>query len=698
MPQDDIGLDLNTPIQFLKGVGPKFGELLAKKGISTLSDLVHYFPRAYEDRRAARNIMNLKPDETVSLRASIASLKSYNLGRSRRRVHDVWVKDDSGMICCKFFRLPFRGYFERFEVGKPVRVIGRVLLYRGKLEFHHPDIQFEGEEDQGNLKDQLVPLYSESEFLSTRKIQTLITTAFAKGLNLSEFLPDWILEKYSLCSRSEAYKSVHFPPADSGLDLIEGTSPAQRRIVFDEFFWLELVLFLKRREVRKSESHVVAPSKSLVKEIVASLPFELTSGQQSAVAEIAQDLSSPKPMLRLLQGDVGAGKTVVAFLALAQVVEAGYQAALMAPTEILAHQHLKSAIRILHPVGIECALLTGQTKARDREHILSRLRRGEIHVLFGTHALIQPDVEFSGLALVIIDEQHRFGVQQREKLKQKGRSPHFLVMTATPIPRTLAMTSYGDLDVSIIANKPKGRQTIITRVTPEGKREQILSFLRDQVRSGRQVYVVLPLIEESEHLDLKNAQEEHSRLQLELPDFRLGLLHGRQEQSEKDAVMADFRNAKIDVLVSTTVIEVGVDVPNANVIWIQNAERFGLSQLHQLRGRVGRGTYKSYCILTLGYASSSEAYDRVRILENCEDGFEIAEKDLALRGPGEVLGTRQSGLPEFRMANLLRHTDILKQARSAAAELLGRDPELRDPEHARLRMEALKRSQLAPWF
>jgi ATP-dependent DNA helicase RecG len=429
---------------------------------------------------------------------------------------------------------------------------------------------------------------------------------------------------------------------------------------------------------------------ALVERLKESLPFQLTGAQWRAFMQIAEDLEKPHPMHRLVQGDVGSGKTLVAFMAAALAAQNGLQTALMAPTEILAEQHWRNACRLLEPVGIGVGLLTGSAKAAEREQALELLRRGSLQLLVGTHALIEDDVEFASLGLCVVDEQHRFGVHQRGRLKDKGRSPHFLVMTATPIPRTLAMTVYGDLDVSAIDEMPPGRSPVQTRVAFDGARPKMMAFLREQLQKGRQAYIVYPLVEESEKIDLKDASSAAADIQAELPDFLVGLLHGKMRPAEKDQVMSRFRAGEIRALVSTTVIEVGVDVPNATLMVIEHAERFGLSQLHQLRGRVGRGSQKSFCVLMLGRATSAEARARAQIMEKTTDGFKIAEADLEIRGPGEFLGTRQSGLPGFKLANLVRDVLILQDARDAAFRALEGDPLLQRPEHAWLRFELLQ--------
>jgi ATP-dependent DNA helicase RecG len=680
-------LSHDTPVQFIKGVGPKLGEVLRKRGIATVADLLEWYPRAYEDRRAVQTVAALIPGQIVSIKAQLRSVRSVRLGKTHRKMYEIIVGDHTGRIACKYFRVPYRGYFERFQPLQEVRVVGKVTDYRGRIEFHHPDV-FPVAEDE-TPEDQLVALYTETDGLAPQRLRRIIDTAL-REIGVPDCLPGWVREKYRLDTRTQALREIHKPPAQSAEQFFKFEAAAQRRIIFEEFFWLELYLASRRVGMEREAAEPLQAAGELPAKLRAGLEFQLTSAQLRAFDEILADLRKPHPMHRLVQGDVGCGKTLVALMAAAYASEGGRQAAIMVPTEILAEQHFLTARRRLEPLGLKVALLTGTKKNSAREATLAGLKTGEIQVCIGTHALIQSDVEFHRLGLAVIDEQHRFGVEQRQFLKAKGLSPHFLVMTATPIPRTLAMTVYGDLDVSVIDELPPGRQPIVTRKAFESKRPQVQQFLREQVLKGRQAYVIYPLVEESEKIDLKNAMDEFERLKLEFPEFELGLLHGRMKAAEKDAVMERFRAGRTQILVATTVIEVGVDVPNANLMIIEHSERFGLSQLHQLRGRVGRGAHKSYCILMLGYALSEESKSRAEIMERTTDGFKIAEADLELRGPGEFLGTRQSGLPGFKMANLVRDVRILQDARQAAFELIRKDPDLTDPLNALIRQELAK--------
>ena len=685
-----MALRLDASVQYIKGVGPKLSDVFARRGIQTVGDLLELYPRAYEDQRFARNIASLQPNEVVSLRATIVSVKGIAMGKSTRKIYDVIVKDSSGQIHCKFFRVPYRGYFDRFPPFKEVRVVGKVLFYKGRIEFHHPDIRDIESDDLP--EDALVPIYTEFEGLSRGKILRIIQGAFEQlDPEEEDSFPPWLRKEHGLLTHRQALHQLHHPNPEIAKDYTEFRSPSHQRIIFEEFFWLELFLAARRSGFKKEKAPVIENEGRAVTQLLASLPFKLTGAQLRTFQEIQDDFKKGSPMHRMVQGDVGSGKTLVAFLASACSIESGYQAALMAPTEILADQHLKNAQKYLEPMGIKIALLSGRTKAADRKKILADLAIGELDFIIGTHALIEDKVKFKNLALVIVDEQHRFGVEQRGLLKDKGQSPHFLIMTATPIPRTLSMTVYGDLDVSVIDELPPGRSPIQTRVTFETKRPLALNFLVEQIKKGRQAYIVYPLIQESEKIDLKDAVTQFEKLKHQFPDIRFDLLHGKLKPDDKEQIMQKFRDGQTQVLVATTVIEVGVDVPNANIMMIEHAERFGLSQLHQLRGRVGRGSAKSFCILMLGYAVGEDARTRTQIMEQTNDGFKIAEFDLQLRGPGEFMGTKQSGLAGFKMAHLIRDVSFLQKARAAAFEVLRKDPQLKHAENKKLREEILKK-------
>jgi len=688
-----MGLYLDTPVQYIKGVGPALAQRLARKSVYTVKDLLFFFPRAYEDRRAARLVSTLTSGETVSLLAQVVRVSSIPLGRTRRRIYEVLVQDSSGRIRCKYFTTPYKGYFDRFEPGTQVRVVGKLTNYRGQLEFHHPDILI-ADENEENV-DEIVPIYPETEGLSSRKIQSIILKALS-DLELPEVFPPWLINEFNFPTRKKALLAIHKPPKSSTRDFLTLSSQEHQRFIFEEFFWFEMIMAKKRAQIEVETGPQLGQANTFGEEVLKSLPFQLTKAQTKVLEEIERDMKKPSPMHRLVQGDVGSGKTVVAWLAASMAISNGYQTALMAPTEILAEQHYKNACQLFEPLKLKVSLLTGSMSKKERQEVVDELREGQVSVVVGTHALIQEGVEFQNLGLVIIDEQHRFGVYQRLALKQKGFSPHMLIMTATPIPRTLAMTVYGDLDVSVIDELPPGRTPVETKVVYESKSDRVYQFMADRAKSGAQAYIVYPLVEESEKLDMKAAVTSFEMLQQKFPDVRFGLLHGRMKGKEKEAVMTSFRDGHVQVLVSTTVIEVGVDVPNATLMILEHAERFGLSQIHQLRGRVGRGSKKSYCVLVLSGASSEEARQRCRIMESTQDGFRVAEADLEIRGPGELLGTRQSGLPEFRIANIIKDALVLQSAKVVAQRVISEDPYLKKPEHQEL-LNELKIHHGARW-
>ena len=606
------------------------------------------------------------------------------------------VGDGSGVITLKWFHGHGQYLKDRFNKGTKLIFSGDVRWFNHQREIHHPDVDVvEGdvEKDYLNFK-RIVPIYSETEGLHQRTLRRLmkrIIDEYAEGL--SSPIPEEILQRQQLIDFREAFLRVHFPPDGEpmeGLNLHR--SEGHRRIIFDEFFFLELGLAMKKRGMAVESGISFQPEGRLAQRLLDLLSFQLTRAQERVFLEIKEDMARPHPMNRLIQGDVGSGKTVVALLACLNAVECGYQAALMVPTEVLAEQHYLTLRRWIEPLGVGVALLTSTVKGLERDDLYQRVRTGAVQLVIGTHALIQEAIEFQRLGLAVIDEQHKFGVVQRGLLKKKGQNPDILVMTATPIPRTLAMTVYGDLDVSVIDEMPKGRMPVETRVFPESARGRVYRIVEDEVRKGRQAFIVYPLVEESEKLDLKDATRMAEHLQKDIfPGLRIGLLHGRMKSEEKESIMMEFKGEKIDVLVATTVIEVGIDIPNASIMVIEHAERFGLSQLHQLRGRIGRGAHSSRCILLAQYRSSEEAKARLKAMERTTDGFQIAEEDLTLRGPGEFFGVRQSGFPDFRVAHLIRDTPILAEARKEAFRLIQQDPELTHPSHTRLRETLMKR-------
>jgi ATP-dependent DNA helicase RecG len=579
---------------------------------------------------------------------------------------------------------------DRFKKGRRLIFSGEVRWFRDQREIHHPDVEMvdgDIEKDYLNFK-RIVPIYSETEGLHQRTLRKLLKRVLDEYADeLLSPIPLEIVERQDLIDFSEAFRRVHFPPDGESMEVLNNQrSDGHRRIIFDEFFFLELGLALKKKGIALETGISFQANGTLAQRLLDLLSFQLTRAQERVWTEIKEDLIRPHPMNRLIQGDVGSGKTVVALLASLYVVECGYQAVIMAPTEVLAEQHFFNLRRWVEPLGIKVALLTSSIKGSERDDLYDRIGRGDVQLVIGTHAVIQEAVEFHRLGLAIIDEQHKFGVVQRGLLKKKGASPDVLVMTATPIPRTLAMTIYGDLDVSMIDEMPPGRMPVETKVFPESARERVYRIVEEEVRKGRQSFIVYPLVEESEKLDLKDATRMAEHLQKDVfPGFKIGLLHGRMKSDEKESIMMEFKEGKIQILVATTVIEVGIDIPNASIMVVEHAERFGLSQLHQLRGRIGRGRYPSKCILLAQYRSSEEARVRLRAMGRTNDGFQIAEEDLTLRGPGEFFGIRQSGFPDFRVAHLVRDTPILVEARKEAFRLIQEDPELVRPSHSILR-------------
>jgi ATP-dependent DNA helicase RecG len=687
---------LLTPIQYIKGVGPKRAKLFEKKGILTVEDGLYFLPRCYEDRRHLKKISELRAGGKETGFGEILLSGTAFYQNKKKRVFEVVVGDGSGTITLKWFRGNERYLKERFKKGQRMIFSGEVRWFNYQKEIHHPDVEIlEGdiEEDYLNFK-RIVPIYSETEGLYQRTLRRLLKS-IVDGYSdeLTSPIPEEIVERQDLIDFSEAFRRVHFPTDGESIEKLNlQRSDGHRRIIFDEFFFLELGLALKKRGVALETGISFRTQDTLSKKLLNQLSFQLTHAQERALAEIVEDMERPHPMNRLIQGDVGSGKTIVALLASLRAVEFGYQAAIMAPTEVLAEQHYLTIHRWVEPLGVGVALLTSNIKGSEREEIYDRIRRGEVQIVIGTHAVIQEQVEFHCLGLAIIDEQHKFGVVQRGLLKKKGGNPDVLVMTATPIPRTLAMTIYGDLDISLIDEMPPGRMPVETRVFPESARNRVYRIVEEEVKKGRQVFIVYPLVEESEKLDLMDATQMAEHLQKEVfPGFRIGLLHGRMKSDEKEAIMGEFKERAIHILVATTVIEVGIDIPNASVMVVEHAERFGLSQLHQLRGRIGRGQYPSKCILLAQYRSSEEAKVRLRAMEQTNDGFKIAEQDLELRGPGEFFGIRQSGLPDFRVAHLIRDTQILIEARREAFRLVQGDPDLEKPSHSALKDVLKKR-------
>jgi ATP-dependent DNA helicase RecG len=679
----NMPLSLNQSLIQLSGVGSKNGDRLLKLGLESVRDILYYFPRDYLDYARQVNIRNAAPGETVTLVGTIKKCSCFTSPRNNKlTILDIVIDDGTGRIKLSSFRagtrFTNRGWQEQqkrlYAVGKVVAASGLVKQTKYGLTLEEPQIEVldNGQGDPESMQvGRIVPVYPLTEGVAADLVRRTIVTALPAIAQISEALPDDLRHQYNLIGIHEAIAHIHFPPDRPALD------KARRRLVFDEFFYLQLGLLRRRLHQRQEQTRVVlTPTGELIDQFYQVLPFSMTNAQQRVVNDILADLQKPVPMNRLVQGDVGSGKTVVAVVAILAAIQAGYQAALMAPTEVLAEQHYRKLVSWFNLLHLPVELLTGSTKAAKRRQIHAQLATGELPLLVGTHALIEDPVKFQRLGLVAIDEQHRFGVEQRARLQQKGENPHVLTLTATPIPRTLALTLHGDLDVSQIDELPPGRKPIQTTVLTGRDRPHAYDLIRREIAKGRQIYVVLPLVEESEKLDLRSAVEEYQRLQtIVFPEFNLGLLHGRMTSAEKDQAIQTFRENQTHILVSTTVVEVGVDVPNASVMLIEHAERFGLAQLHQLRGRVGRGADQSYCLL-MSSSKSEIAKQRLSVLEQSQDGFFISEMDMRFRGPGEVLGTRQSGLPDFALASLVEDQAVLELAREAAETIMKMDETL----------------------
>ncbi|HLH05237.1 MAG TPA: ATP-dependent DNA helicase RecG [Bryobacteraceae bacterium] len=675
-------MDLDTPLQFVKGIGPARAEMLAAKGLETVTDLLYYAPFRYEDRSNSKSIAQLAPGEKAAITGWVASVHNTAFRRRSLGLFEAEFEDASGAaLLARWFH--GERYRDSLTPGTRAALFGKVELdrARGRRLMVQPEIEILTSEDSHEEtlhSGRIVAVYEAAGKISTRVFRTLLDRIL-KSVSLPEDpLPESVRERLELPSLAHALRDVHAPPPDSNLDLLNAfRTPAQTRLIFDEFFWLECGLTLKKCRSRQVTGISFAINDRIREQIKKLLPFKPTHAQRRVMQEIAEDMKSPQPMNRLLQGDVGSGKTIVAAQAAVIAIENGYQVAVLAPTEILAKQHFGYLSRLMQKLGYTVASLTGSQTAREKQQIKRLIAENYIHVVVGTHALIQEDVSFAKLGLAIIDEQHRFGVRQRLELLRKGTSPDVLVMTATPIPRTLALTLYGDLDSSSIDELPPGRKPVTTRHVSSNAVEGVYSFLAQQVAAGRQAYIIYPLVEETETADDRKAAEKmYDHLaRTVFPKLRVGLLHGKMSSDEKDAAMHKFQSGETNILVATTVVEVGVDVPNATVMVIEDAERFGLAQLHQLRGRVGRGAHQSYCILVTGKLNDV-ARERIRTLVESNDGFYIAEMDMKLRGPGEFFGTRQSGIPGLRMADLRRDSEILELARSEAERLVSSgDPE-----------------------
>jgi len=674
-------LALTSDVRYLPGVGEQRAATLARLGIHTIGDLLLHLPSRYEDRRQLTAVAALAPGPHT-VRGRLVSADLTTTPRRRMRIVEAAVADPGGLggvLVCRWFNQAY--VLRQLEPGREYLFSGKVTYDRRGLGLVMENPEFEPwrEDEAGLHTGRLVAVYPVTEGLTSRQLRRWVAEALAR-VRVEEPLPAALRERLGLPERHAALRLVHRPEGPE--DAAAGT----RRLAFEEFFFLQIGLGLKRRGMARRRTRARLPNRAgpLERGLLASLPFALTAAQKRVLGEIGADLARGEPMHRLLQGDVGCGKTVVALLALLRAVDAGYQGAIMAPTEVLAEQHYRRITELLDGLDVPVALLTGGR--RGRKAALEAIAAGQTRIVVGTQALIQDKVAFHRLGLAVIDEQHRFGVRQRARLGEKGDAPHVLIMTATPIPRSLAMTVYGDLDVSVIDQLPPGRRPVLTRLFTEARRDAAYAVVRREVKAGRRAFVVFPLVEESEKLDLAAATQARETLaEGPLEGLALGLLHGRMAPDEKTAAMEDFAEGRIHVLVATTVVEVGVDVAEATVMVVEHAERFGLSQLHQLRGRVGRGEHPGVCLLIASKAVSRDARARLKALVETTDGFRIAEADLELRGPGELFGARQSGLPELKVANLIRDQALLAVARQASRDLLGADPDLHAPAHAALR-------------
>jgi len=660
---------LNLPVQYLKGVGPKKAGLLKKLGIQTVKDALYYLPAQYEDRRNKKSIFDIKLGEIVTLEGHIVQINEIKT-KTNLSIIEAVISDGTGFLKAKWFN---QLYLKKILKEKQkIKLFGKAQIdWRGTyIEIVNPE--YELEQTFNSQTQEILPVYRLTEGLSQKQMQSIMQAALEFGIPfIEEHLPENLIKKLNLPYLNEALQYVHFPPSDGDIKVFnEKNSDFHRRIIFDELFLLQLGILLMKQNRIGEKGISFKPEGKLLKKFLENLPFKLTQAQQKVIKEILQDMEKPTPMNRLLQGDVGSGKTVVALVAMLAAVECGYQAALMAPTEILAEQHYLNIYSLLKGLPVNVVILTSSNR---HANLISS---GAADLIIGTHALIQEDVHFKNLGFVVIDEQHRFGVIQRAALKKKGLNPDTLVMTATPIPRTMALTIYGDLDYSVLDELPRGRKPVLTKVIEPQNKKIIYKMIDEEVSSGGQVYVVYPLIEESESMDLKSATQGYEALQKLFPQYRVGLLYGKMPAKQRDEIMKEFRAGKIHILVATTVIEVGVDVPNATLMIITHTERFGLAQLHQLRGRVGRGIRPSKCIL-LPYKLTEEAKLRLNAIVNYSDGFKIAEEDMKIRGPGELFGFKQSGMPDLKVADLMRDQNLLEIARKEAEIILTEDSTLR---------------------
>jgi len=673
-----VAFQLLDNIQFVPGVGPKRAKLLNKLGVKTVKDLLFYFPRDYLSKMSDKRIADLKINDMASVKGRITGFDTKG-NRFQKQQFRVFISDGTGYITLLWFR-PSPWLIKQFEVGKEIIILGRIQYYYNKLCVIHPDFEIVQEKEKKSfwVEQDILPLYPLTEGISNKVLRKIVKNVLSQQLFIDETLPEYIRQTKQLIPLNDALHKIHIPDSDEDIAI------SRKRFVFEELFFMELMLARKKVNWHKALGYSMELKKTYTTKLKKALPFTLTDAQKRVLNEIVDDMKSPHQMNRLLQGDVGSGKTIISIFAMLLAIENGFQAAIMAPTEILATQHYFSLKEFLENFGLRVELLLGGVYA-EKEGIKAAIESGEVDIVIGTHSLIQKDVNFHKLGMIVIDEQHRFGVMQRLSLTQKGQKSDKLIMSATPIPRSLALTVYGDLDVSVIDELPPFKKEIYTNWISSSKKSQVNNFITKQLDMGRQVYVVCPLIEESEKSDLRDATNTYKELQSTVfKKYNVGLLHGKMHNQEKDKIMHAFKEHIIDVLVSTTVIEVGIDVPNATIMMIEHAERFGLSQLHQLRGRVGRGAHKSYCVLMAYEPISEEALIRLNTMKETNDGFRISEVDLELRGPGEFFGTKQSGLPTFRIANIVRDRPILEDARKLAFEIIQNDYNLDDERNIEL--------------
>jgi ATP-dependent DNA helicase RecG len=666
-------LHLDSPVQYIKGIGPKRALFFKRVGVETIKDLIYFVPRRYVDYSMIVNICDVRINHEVTVMGRVEFVEARHT-RNRTMLITVVLRDRSGSILLKWFNRP--DLKKKFRIGDLLLVSGKVSFYRGH-QLVNPLYEVIGEEDIEQRKTgAIIPIYPLTEGLTIWDVRRTARIALEECLDeMKETLPEAVIKKNELMPLRKALRSLHFP------ETVNEAQDGRKRIVYEEFFFFELILAQRKAKMGSKKGIAFRDNGRLTKKFLSGLPFLLTPGQKEALQSITDDMERARPMNRLLQGDVGSGKTVVALYAALVAIENGYQSVLMAPTEILAEQHYLVTSEMLTGVGVKPYLLTGSIKGKERDLVIEKIKSGEAELILGTHALIEEDIDFCNLGLAVIDEQHRFGVMQRASLVNKGINPDFLVLSATPIPRTLALTLYGDLDISVIAEKPPRRGEVVTKIVNEKDKRTTFAFMREILLQGRQAFVICPVIEKSEKIELKSVHEVTGEITNAFPDFSVGVIHGRLNTQERMQIMQEYRHGRINILVATTVVEVGVDIPNATIMLIEHPERFGLAQLHQLRGRIGRGADRAYCFLILSRYVQPETFERIRFFEQHNDGFALAQKDIRLRGPGEILGKRQHGLPDIRIGDLEYDKDLLFNARDDAFEIVATDPEIERPEN-----------------